>query len=174
MAVYKEDFVTIDLATGRLFRSFNNRSIGLGDNNGDVFGFSVERNGTPVDLTGVTVMGYFIRADRTTILVSGEREGNRCWVVLPDSCYAVDGQFTLSIKLVGDSDVATVRVIDGTVIQTVIGPIYDPGQVIPDLEDFRDLVERAEAAADDIERFSISVTLISGTRYRINVANNAS
>lgn len=169
MAIYKNDFVDIDLETGTVFRSFLNKTLGEGDAAGDRFGVRVLRNGAEVDLTGVSVVGYFIRANGSTETITGSRSGSRCWVELPQACYVYEGGFTLSIKLTIGGTTVTARIVDGTVVDTVMGSLNDPGGVIPDLSDWTALVTRAEAAAAKIESFNITETLITGTRYRIGV-----
>jgi len=173
MAIYKNDFVDIDLETGTVFRSFMNRSIGEGDIKGDRFGVRVLRNKQEVDLTGVSVSGFFTRANGTTVEITGStytfRTGSKCGVILPASCYAVEGNFTLAIKLTVGGVTITARIVDGTVDNTVIGSIVDPGSTIPSLADYEALVTRAEAAATKLESFNITETLIEGTRYRIGV-----
>lgn len=173
MAIYKNDIIDIDLETGTVFRSFMNRSIGEGDIKGDRFGVRVLRNKTEVDLTGVSVSGFFIRADGTTVEITGStytfRTGNECGVILPASCYVVEGAFTLAIKLTVSGVTMTARIVDGTVVDTTMGNIIDPGSTIPSLADYEVLVERAEEAASKLESFNITETLITGTRYRIGV-----
>lgn len=173
MSVYHEDLLDIDLNTGSLKRSFSAKALGKGDSLGNRFGVRVFRGGMPVVLAGVSVTGYFIRSDGTTIVISGNRDGNACWVTLPQQCYAVDGAFRLSINLTdsGGSH-TTARIVDGTVIETaLLGQIIDPGGVIQDLSSFTALVERAEQAAAKIESFELGEELITGTRYRIGVIN---
>ena len=169
MAINKEDIQIIDLETGTISRTFLNKALGEGDSYGDRFGVIVQRGGQPVDLTGVSVSGFFIRANGTTESLSGSRSGSKCWVDLPAACYAVEGNFTLGIKLTHSGTTVTARIVDGTIVNTSLGSIYDPGSLIPDLADWTALVTRAEAAAEKIESFDITATLISGTRYRLGV-----
>ena len=172
MAINKEDIQIIDLETGTISRTFLNKALGEGDAYGDRFGVIVQRGGQPVDLTGVSVSGFFIRANGTTESLSGSRSGSKCWVDLPAACYAVEGNFTLGIKLTHSGTTVTARIVDGTIVNTSLGNIYDPGSLIPDLADWTDLVTRAEAAAEKIESFDITATLISGTRYRLGVVES--
>ena len=172
MAIYKEDIQIIDLETGTISRTFLNKALGEGDSYGDRFGVIVQRGGQPVDLTGVSVSGFFIRTNGTTEALSGSRSGSKCWVDLPAACYAVEGNFTLGIKLTHSGTTVTARIVDGTIVNTSLGSIYDPGSLIPDLADWTALVTRAEAAAEKIESFDITATLISGTRYRLGVVES--
>lgn len=166
MAIYREDIVDIELESGTVFRTFMNKAIGEGDANGNRFGFRCLRNGQPVSLTGSTVIGHFIRADGNTVEITGTTDGDAAYVTLPATCYAVEGQFTLAIKLSGGSVTGTIRMVDGTVVNTTNGAVIDPGSVIPDLSDYLSVVEDAEAAADTINGF-ISTELIDGIDYKI-------
>lgn len=169
MAIYREDIVDIELESGTVFRSFMNKSIGEGDENGNRFGFRCLRNGEPVSLVGTAVLGHFTRADRNTVELDGTVDGNTAYVSLEKACYAVEGQFTLSIKLSGGGVVGTIRMVDGTVVNTTNGAVIDPGSVIPDLSDYLAVVEDAEEAAETVFGFNVTTELISGEDYRIVV-----
>ena len=169
MGVYFEDILDVEMENGTVSRSFMNRAIGEGDIKGNRFGVRVLRNGAEVNLTGVTVVGYFIRANGTTEVIIGSRQGSRCWIELPQACYAVEGNFTLSIKLTDGTVTTTARIVDGTIVDTVLGSVYDPGGVVPDLSSFTTLIERAETAAEKIEALTVTATQITGTRYKIAV-----
>ena len=133
MAVYREDIVTIELESGSIHRSFLNHSIGSGDSSANRFGVRVVRNGKIVDLTGVSCFGYFHNAEGTNIALTnnGTVSGNTAYVTLPQACYNVEGQFTLSIKLVGGGVTGTMRIIDGTVDNTNTGSPVAPTESIP-------------------------------------------
>lgn len=169
MAIYREDIVDIELENGTVFRTFTNKAIGEGDINGNRFGFRCFRNGAPVPLAGLAVLGHFIRADGNTVQLTGETDGNTAFVTLTETCYAVEGQFTLAIKLSGGNVTGTIRMVDGTVVNTTNGAVIDPGSVIPDLTDYLAAVEDAEEAAEKVMGFSVTTELIMGTDYRIVV-----
>lgn len=175
MAIYREDIVDVELETGTVFRTFMNKSIGEGDVKGNRFGFRCFRNGEPVSLAGITVIGHFLRADGDTVQITGTVEGGyTAFVSLPASCYAVEGQFTLVIKLAGGGVTGTIRMVDGTVVNTTNGAVIDPGNVIPDLDEYLAVIEAAEEAAETIMGFSITAELNSGTDYRIVVTRGGS
>lgn len=170
MAIYKENIAIIELTNGNISRSFSSQIIGEGDKNGDRFGFRLIRNGEPVSISGFSVAGYFKRADNMTVVIDGAIENDTAYVLLPESCYAVQGVFSLAIKLMGANISETLRIVDGVVTDTVTGPVIDPGSVIPDLDDYTALVERVEAAAEDIAAFAVTEELIEGTDYRLIIA----
>ena len=173
MAVYREDILDIDLTNGSVHRSFTHHQLGEGDAAGDVFGIRAVRNGNEVDLAGATCVGYFERADGNTTVISGNGwagvTGGKAWVKLPAACYVKEGYFKLSIKLTGSGYTVTVRIVEGTVTDTTLGALIDPGSVIPDLSGLLAYVERIEAAAEIIGGSSIEATLLEGTRYRVDV-----
>lgn len=173
MAIYKNDVVDIDLETGTVSRSFANRMLGEGDINGNRFGFRCLRNKTPISLNGTSVVGHFTRADGNTIVINGGAvTGDTAVISLPQACYAVEGTFTLAIKLSGGGVTGTIRMVDGTVVKTTNGAMIDPGNVIPDLSDYLAVVEEAEAAAAIINGISIAAELISGENYNIIVTKS--
>lgn len=169
MAVYRNDIVNIELNGGSIFRSFINKTVGEGDKNGNRFGVRLFRNGEPENIEGSTVTGYFIRSNGTTVIMGGSAAGNVATVELPESCYSVEGNFSLAIKITGGNATGTMRIVDGTVVNTVIGEILDPSGIIPDLEELMAVIERAEEAAEAIAEFAITEQLISGDNYRLIV-----
>lgn len=168
-AIFRRDIVDIELESGTVFRSFMNKAIGEADVNENRFGFRCLRNGEPVSLTGTAVLGHFIRADGNTVQLTGEVDGDTAFVTLPATCYAVEGQFTLAIKLSGGGVTGTIRIVDGTVVSTTNGAVIDPGNVIPDLTDYLAVVEDAEEAAETVFGISVTAELISGDDYKIVV-----
>lgn len=170
-APYRNDIVDIDLESGTVYRSFANNNLGEGDAAANRFGVRLWRNGEPADAGGSACMGYFIRhANGDTVTINGGLfSGQEAFVTLPQSCYAYDGAFTLVIKLVGGGVTGTMRIVDGTIVDTVIGAPVDPGSVIPDLSDLLEVIGRAEDAADAIAAFSIYAEQVSGNNYRIVV-----
>ena len=173
MALYHNDIVDIDLDSGTLHRSFAHHALGEGDSNGNRFGVRLWRSGEPVMADGAQCMGYFIRhGNGDTVTISGGLfSGQDVWVDLPASCYAYDGAFSLVIKLIGGGVTGTMRIVDGSVVDSIIGPPVDPGGVIPDLTDLLAVIGRAETAADTIAGFSIRTELVSGTNYNCIVTN---
>lgn len=169
MSVIKEDFISIDLSTGSVYRSFASKCIGKGDKTADRFGVRCTRNGEPVSLTSCTVMGLFVRADGSTVIFNGNIIGNTAFVDLPEYCYYVDGNFQLTIKIETGGVSETVRIVDGTVIETAIGTILDPQGIVPDLESLTQVAERAEAAAEEISAFTVTELLIGDDDYRLIV-----
>lgn len=167
---YNEDIIDIDLSTGTIHRSFMNHILGEGDAKENRYGVRVFRNGEPVSLSMCPIIGYFMRSDGTSVVIEGvATQGNVCYVTLPAACYAVEGQFTLAIKVTGGGVIGTMRIVDGTVVSTAEGTLVDPGSVIPDLSDYASMVSQAENIAEEISEIVIENEQIVGTRYRIKV-----
>lgn len=168
MEIYKEDIVDIELENGTIHRTFQNKAIGEGDKNGNRFGFRCLRNGVPINMNGTNVLGHFMRADGVTIEIDGGTvTGDTAFITLPEGCYAVEGQFELAIKLNRGEVTGTIRIIDGTVVNTTNGDVIDPGNVIPDLSDYLAAIDEAVEAAETIRGTSIEAVNIDGDDYEI-------
>lgn len=165
----RESIVDIELNTGTLFRSFTCNVIGEGDEKANVFGGKLYRNGAPVDITNANVNGYFIRADGATVVIEGTATGNQFSVTLPKSCYAIEGKYTLAIKVSGGGISGTMRIVDGTVENTSTSAAIDPGGVVPEIDELMAVIGRAEAAAEEIANYIVYDELIEGDDYRIIV-----
>lgn len=146
MAIYKQDIVDVELNSGSVHRSFTGNIIGGGDEAANRFGVRTFRNGEPEDIGG-TCTGYFIRSDGATVVINnGVVDGNTAYITLPDTCYAVEGNFSLAIKCTGGSVIGTLRIVDGTVARTTTGSPIDPGTVIPSIEELLAAIDEAVAS----------------------------
>lgn len=171
MALYHNDIVDVELNSGTVHRSFAQKIIGEGDIEANRYGIRLWRDGEPESVGGSTCMGYFIRhANGDTVTINGGLfSGQEAFVELPEACYAYEGGFSMVIKLVGGGVTGTMRIIDGTVVDSLIGSPVDPGSVIPDLEDLLEVIERAEDAAEAIADISITAQQVEGDNYAIVV-----
>ena len=146
MAIYHEDIASIDLENGNIYRSFLSHTIGYGDDDANRFGIRAFRNGVPETLGG-TCAGFFIRADGATVVIAdGVVSGNMAYVTLPEACYAVEGNFTLAIKVSGSGVTGTMRIVDGVVSRTSTSATVDPGTIIPSVENLIDAIDAAVAS----------------------------
>ena len=146
MANYREDIVDIDLKGGNIHRSFMRHTIGEGDENADRFGVRVFRNGTPEALMG-SCYGLFVNAAGGTVTISnGTISGNTAYVILPEACYAVEGVFSLAIKVTTTNNTATLRIVDGVVSRTSTDTIVDPGTLVSSIDDLIQEIEDAIAS----------------------------
>ena len=181
MAVYKEDLVNIELTNGTIHRSFMNKSIGSGDIDANRFGVRVLRDGEEVNLTGVSCFGYFRNAEGTNIALTnyGTVSGNTAYVTLPQACYAVEGRFTLSIKLIGGGVTGTMRIVDGMVDNTNTGSPVAPTADIPSYTEilavYDQMVEAvedySETVAEQNEKIEAVETAIDTQKHSIMFGN---
>lgn len=162
MANYHEDIVNIELESGNIHRSFLHHSIGEGDDRANRFGVRLFRNGEPENVSG-SCFGLFIRADGATVAINnGTVSGNVAYVTLPDTCYAVEGQFCLTIKVGTANDTITLRIVDGVVSRTSTNVAVDPGTIIPSIEDLIEEIEEAIAQIPaDYSELTAEVSRIS-------------
>ena len=98
------------------------------DERANKVGVIVTDGGEPVALSG-TVQGSIIRADGVTIMVEGAIDGNKAFIVLPDSAYAVVGEVQISIRLIDGTEHTTLAACRGHVHRTTTGVVVDPGYV---------------------------------------------
>lgn len=154
------------------------------DNNGNLFGVVVTDNGSAATLTG-SVVGYCVRANGTTIPVSGTLTNNKASIVLPSSAYEVPGTLNIIIKLTGSSVATTLAFIAvivagiGSVTatpsdQTIAEWTAQINSTISALENgavrfdaVQSLTTAQKARARNNIGANISATLISGSDYRI-------
>lgn len=163
----------IDLANGHLLRTMHNFLLSEGDRAANKFVARVFNKKVPYDLTGCSVIGYFIRSNETTVLVPGTASGNQVTVSLPESCYAVPGNFTMALKVYGTGYTDTLWIIDGTVSDTYVGSIVDPGNVIPDISTLESMIQEAEAAIAAISNITIATESIGNNSYKILISKTA-
>lgn len=117
-----------------------------GDQRAHEIRVTVTEDGQPVPLTGKTVSGYFIRADRSTVLLSGSAEGNTARVTLSQSCYVQPGGFALFIKTGVAGETAAIFWGAGTVVRSTTDTIVDPSETIPSLEELLAMIGAMETA----------------------------
>ena len=172
MAIFKEDILDIEIQSGTIHRSFMNRMIGGGDEAGNRYGVRITNNGEEVSLSGSACVGYFIRADGSTLVINGTISNGVAYIELPAAAYAVEGQFSLAIKISGTGYADTMRIVDGTVVKTTTGNMLDPSSEVPSLESLMAVIGRAETAAETIGGLTLAATQITGTRYKIAVTKS--
>lgn len=120
------------------------------DNLGNRVGVVVLDGGEPATLDG-TVTGYVIRADGGTVLVTGAVDGNKAYIDLPESAYAVPGQIQIAIRLTSGSTKTVLGALNAYVQRTATGTIIDPGHVVPDIDDIIAKMDEVDEAIDNAE-----------------------
>lgn len=110
--LYRSNIVDVDLSKPLITEQ--RCVIATKDSNANVIGVNVFDDGSEVDLTGCTVIGYFTRQDGHVEKLIGGVSGNRAIVILNANCYTLEGRFTLVIKVKNDSGLnLTVRIVNG-------------------------------------------------------------
>ena len=139
------------------------------DAGSNLIGVKVYKDGLPVNLTG-TITAYAIRPDGATVTITGSKEQNRAWVVLPSTCFIENGILSLAIRHTQNSEKITLAACRLYVYRTLTDSIVDPGHVIPSLEDLLAQIEvmenaitRANAASDLCENMTVSASAASGS-----------
>lgn len=174
MAVFYEDLVNIELNNGTILRSFTSRAIGTGDSAANRFGVRVLRNGKAVSLSGCTCEGFFRNAagENIALTAHGTVDGNEAYVTLPQACYAVEGQFCLSIKLIGGGVTGTMRIVDGVVSNTNTENPVAPTAAIPTYQEILAVYDEMQEAVETAEGFEDAVRNIAagkdGAEYEVD------
>ena len=109
-----------------------NCNAGEGDANGFQVGARVTDGGEYIALGGSCV-GKVIRADGATVQLAGTISGNLAYVVLDQTSCAVEGPIQVAVCWVSSSNVTTLAVAYGQVINTQTGNAIQPGTPVPDL-----------------------------------------
>lgn len=101
-------------------------------------------NGEAVPLSG-TVAATFVRADMTTVALSGSASGGVVSLTLSADCYGVPGRFGLTIFLTSGGQKAAIYACVGDVAMSGTGTVA-PGVVA----DVTDLINRINEAIESI------------------------
>lgn len=126
---------------GRIFAS--------NDSNALTLQIDVYQSGRQADLSGCGVVGYFVRADNSTVCINnGSALGGTATLTLPESCYAVEGGFKLVVKASANGgDVRTTIFCGyGYVTLSSTDRIIDPGHAIPSIDELLARIAEIEAA----------------------------
>lgn len=106
------------------------------DKNAHTFRVKITRAGEPVDLTGATVTGYFMRyKDRVSIPLTGSVEGSEAVLTLNDGCYAMRTMFCVTICVAVGAAKHAVFAGEGQMVLNRSDAVVDTEGVIPSIED---------------------------------------
>ena len=106
------------------------------DKNAHTFRVKITRSGEPVDLTGATVTGYFMRyKDRVSIPLTGTVEGSEAVLTLKDGCYSMRTMFCVTLCVALGGAKHAVFAGEGQMVLNRSDAIADPENVIPSIED---------------------------------------
>lgn len=104
------------------------------DNMANRVGTAVTQGGMDAELSG-TVFGYVLRPDGNTVAVAGMHNGNRAWIDLPESAYAIPGQIQIIVQLANGQAKTTLCACTAYVQRSSTDTYIDPGQLLPGIPD---------------------------------------
>lgn len=113
----RKNIVTVDLAKSLQREQFG-MLLAMGDAEANRIGAYITNGVEPVDITGYSVTGSFIRPDGVTVSIDGVADENMVYVDLPATCYVCEGMFSLALKISKNGVVQTVRMVDGYIRRT--------------------------------------------------------
>lgn len=106
------------------------------DKNAHTFRVKITRAGEPVDLTGATVTGYFMRyKDWVSITLTGTVEGSEAVLTLKEGCYSMRTMFCVTLCVALGGAKHAVFAGEGKMVLNRSDAIADPENVIPSVED---------------------------------------
>lgn len=120
----------------------------VGDSEAHRWDVIVTDCGKPIDLSGYSAHGYFVRDDGESVFVDGMTDGNIAEVILKPECYAVEGPLRGVIRLTKGKQIITACEAYFVVRKDVGDKIIDPGNVIPSLDALLAQMEKTEAAIE--------------------------
>lgn len=134
-----------------------------GDANGNRVGVYVFDDGAPIMLSGSCV-GKVLRADGSTVALNGVISANQAYVVLDQASCAVNGPIQVAVCWVSGTNITTLLVAYGTVVNTDTGSYVQPSDPIPDITQLLAEIERMREATDAAESLvDTCLTTYAGT-----------
>ena len=149
---------TVDLREGRAGTLDIGPKLFTEDINPMTVGIKLVQAGAAVTVEG-TVTGKAIIADGSTVTLTGGKEENRAWVVIPQDALGVPGKIEIFLRISGESDGAVSLHATGTVVRSETPVVIVPGDPLPDVDEIRAAIEGAEAI---LNAGAVSAT-VSGT-----------
>lgn len=158
-----------------------NQTVSEGNVSSNRIGAYVYKNGAAYNLGG-NCTGMVMRADGSTVPLTGVIDGNAAYVILDQPSCAIPGPIQVAVNWVSGSNTTTLLVAYGTVIQTNTRDYVQPGTPLPDInellaaiEDMEEATAAAEAAATKAVRYDTTQTLTDANkatgRGNINAAS---
>ena len=167
---------TVDLARGaQAPQVWPNALMLCGDSNAHIWRVSVMNGGQPAKVAG-KVTGYFIRADGATVAVTGSLAGNVASVVLPQSCYTIEGdlQAVMRVALADGGGVMPLSALILHVRRMLTDSVVDNERVIPSLEDLLAQIERMERGTQAAATAAVAAnTAASNANAKTQAADTA-
>lgn len=138
---------TVDLAaSGSGPQAWTEALMTDGDKHAHTWIITVLNGGKPAELSGVTAVCYFNRADHATVAVPATISENLVSVTMTEECYAIEGPLVGIFRMMtNDAMTLTLSVLRFNVGKGPNSAIVDPGGVVPNLETLLAQVARIEA-----------------------------
>lgn len=136
----------------------------VGDKGAHTWQCEVSCDGQPVDLTGYTARGFFIRPDNYSVEVPGSVSGCSAICTLPAACYEAAGRLIGCLKIINEGTGDSVTVAAGfmNVEPATTDSYVDPEHVIPSLAELlaqldacREATQAAQEAAQALQVASV-------------------
>lgn len=124
-----------------------------GNHKANRVGAIVTKDGAPLSLGGACA-GTVLRADGSTVPLTGVISGNQAYVELESACYAIEGSLQVFVTWISGSLQTTLLAAVGTVHITSTGAIIQPGTPIPNIEQLLAQIEAMREATADAETAS--------------------
>lgn len=146
------------------FVDTGNELVVYGDDRAHVWKITVMDGSEPAVLSG-TATAYFVRADGSTVVVTGTIDGNVVSFQLADECYAVVGYMIGLAKISNSSGTVTIAEKHFRVQSGSTDRIVDPGNAFPSLErvasQYTDLYNAYQSLRAQLQTAISSVTVDS-------------
>lgn len=160
-------------------KPFVQKNVGLVMASGDAlanrYGARIIQNGSEVDVSAYSVVGYLIRPNEETLKIKGTADESFVYVDIPKNGYLYDGEFNLTLKVSdGDGFEKTIAIFYGQIARTTTENIVDGNRVVYGVEDILaqiDAMEKAEADANNAA--SIAETAAGNANDAATNANTA-
>lgn len=104
-----------------------------GDRAAHVWRITVLNNGAPANLSGAAAIADFMRADGSTVTITGTISGNVASITTTQECYAAAGDVRASLRLTTADAKQTVVHATIHVLKDATDNVVVPGTAVPDL-----------------------------------------
>ncbi|MBO7686746.1 MAG: hypothetical protein J6V72_10190 [Kiritimatiellae bacterium] len=141
-----ERWVEINLDKGRAAAIDLGPSLFTEDTNPLKLGVRLRNSDGDVTVEG-TVTGKAVTAAGDTITLTGSKDGNAAWIVVPQSAL-VQGKLELFLRISDASNGAVALYAIGTVKRSETDSVIVPGDPLPDVDEIREIIEAASALID--------------------------
>lgn len=143
-----EKWFDVDLAQPRQFVPDLGFPVFVGDDNSVKIGVNLYKNKTAETVTG-TVKGYCILPNGVMLTPwNGSKDGNTCWIALPDDALVLPGRIQVAIRLDDTNEDTVIFAASATVRRVDSDSLYDPDDIVPTWDDILEKIEDMDEAAE--------------------------